>query len=201
MKIERINSYSDPRFRTEILCQHGAFIIDGTFPCEVEITGQETAVVRCASPSFYEPVIEEFRYYAEHISYFYDTCGRLLKAYEPKELFWLNPEDIQPSQFFVDEEKIKAIVSFIHSPSDVILPLVQYHDRYLSLDGHTRLYIAKEKGFTRISGFLTDTEEYIYKFAQEAEKREIFTINDVKPLSHKQYQIEWLQCCRRLLSQ
>jgi len=44
MDIERINDYSDRRFREIVLWQHGAFLADGR-PCEFEITGPDSAAV------------------------------------------------------------------------------------------------------------------------------------------------------------
>lgn len=49
MEIRRINNYSDSRFSEKVLKQHGAFEAD---------------------------VIEEFRYYAEHITKFYNESGQ-----------------------------------------------------------------------------------------------------------------------------
>lgn len=65
MEIERIDTYKDSRFREEALRQHGCFLVDG-IPCEVEITGKTTAVIRLGelpeSGEAYKELIETFRF-------------------------------------------------------------------------------------------------------------------------------------------
>lgn len=52
--ITRINSYDDDRFSATVLMQHGAFLVDGKSPYEVEIIGANEAVVRGERPELYE---------------------------------------------------------------------------------------------------------------------------------------------------
>ena len=47
---------------------------------------------------------------------------------------------MQPSQFYVRAEKLKAVQTFIGKPEDVVVQVIPYGDRFVSLDGHTRLY-------------------------------------------------------------
>ena len=61
-EIQRINRYDDERFSNTVLYQHGAFLVDDS-PCEVEITGTETAVVRCENQEYVAPLLEEFRFF------------------------------------------------------------------------------------------------------------------------------------------
>lgn len=42
MDVQRINRYDDPRFRREVLVQHGAFLAEGR-PWEIQITGRDSA--------------------------------------------------------------------------------------------------------------------------------------------------------------
>ena len=45
MDVQRINRYDDPRFRREVLVQHGAFLAEGR-PWEIQITGRGFLRVR-----------------------------------------------------------------------------------------------------------------------------------------------------------
>ena len=72
MMIERINIYDDDRFSHTVLFQHGAFLVDGERPCSFYIRDECSATVYFGDYSDVLPVIEEFRFYAEHISMFYD---------------------------------------------------------------------------------------------------------------------------------
>ena len=44
MDIERIDSYSDPRFPWEVLSQHGAFLVDGK-PWAFRVVSDRAAVI------------------------------------------------------------------------------------------------------------------------------------------------------------
>lgn len=112
MEIQRINSYDDARFAKNVLYQHGGFLIDGK-PCEVEIVSDFEAIVRGENPHAYQKAIEEFRFYAPHITTFYDSHKSILLALPQMERLTVSLDNIQPSQFFVDEEKIAAIRTFI----------------------------------------------------------------------------------------
>ncbi len=198
MEIERINAYNDPRFQEKALRQHGCFLADG-FPCEVEITGENTAVVRLGglpkSREAYEKLIEAFRFYGEHITRFFDETGELIAEFPPVKLFPVNLMEIQPSQFFVDEEKLRAIEPFFHTGAELKIPLLRYGERYLSCDGHTRLYLAAKRGFHRVRGFFTEENEALFEFAEEAQKRGVKTPLDLKLLSHEEYEIQWNRFC------
>ena len=111
------------------------------------------------------------------------------------DIFYIDIKDIQPSQFYVDEEKVKAIESFIKSEEDIIIPLTKIGDTYISEDGHTRLYYAVSKGFTKVRGFITSPGDYTGEFAEEARKRKVFSPYDLKLISHEEYKIKWHKFC------
>jgi len=205
MKIERINDYEDSRFAPEVLRQHGAFLLEDEYPCAFQIVDMRSAVVDFPEGLQIAEVIEEFRFYAGHITRFYDKKGNLLKEYPEAELFDLALEKIQPSQFYVDEDKLAAIESFVEGPEDVIIPVVRGNAAalaenagaaYISLDGHTRLRCALQKGFQTVKAYFSEDEGgYIGDFVQEALKRGIYGIKDVRILSHEEYVEKWHAFC------
>ena len=79
VKIQRINAYDDVRFSERVLKQHGAFVINDELLCEVEIIGTCEAIVHGAVEEFYNEIIDEFRFYAEHICRFYNEKNELIK--------------------------------------------------------------------------------------------------------------------------
>lgn len=122
MEIKRINDYQDGRFPKEILLQHGAFIIDQAKRCMFRIIGHCSAEVQYDEGIEILPIIDEFRQYAEQITAFYDASGHKIAAFTPIVPKTWPLEMIQPSQFFVDADKIDAVSTFVHSPRDVIIP-------------------------------------------------------------------------------
>lgn len=89
----------------------------------------------------FKPLIKEFRFHAPHIFKFYDASARLIAEYPAPALFDVPLESIQPSQFYVSEEKLKAVQTFISKPDDIVIQVIPYGDRFISLDGHTHACI------------------------------------------------------------
>lgn len=194
-KIKRIDVYNDDRFDSDILKQHGAFIIDDKYKCSFRIINHNSAIVLFDKEINVLEIIDEFRFYSGHIINFYNEDGSLIKSFPQVEIFDVNIEDIQPSQFFVDVDKVNAIESFTKSGEDIIIPLIKMEDRFISLDGHTRLFYAVSKGYSKVKGYLSETNEYIFRFVEEAIKRNIFTPNELELVSHKDYEIKWHKFC------
>ena len=199
-EIQRIDKYNDERFSETVLYQHGAFLADG-LPCEVEITGAETAVVRCENREYVAPLLEEFRFFAEHICRFYDEQGKLLAEFPPVKCFTLRLDDIQPSQFYVDEEKIQAVRTFLMKPEDIVIPVISHDGRYVSLDGHTRLAAAIDAGYDTVLGFFSEFDNSILDFVVEAQRRGIFSPYDLQCVSHEEYEVVWNQFCDEFFAQ
>ena len=199
MEIKRIDSYSDSRFSPKVLKQHGAFEIDG-LTYEVEIISDFEAIIR-GSNKYLKDIIEEFRYYAEHIWKFYNEKKECVAEYAPLEVFDIEIIKIQPSQFYVDIEKKAAVSDFINNPQDIVIPLVKRNENYVSLDGHTRLSVAIDRGFKCVKGFITDGGNWVDVFVNEAMKRGIKTPYDMKVLEHEEYDVKWNKFCDELFEE
>lgn len=199
MEIERINTYTDDRFSEKVLYQHGGFLIDGE-PFEVEILSDFEAVVRGKDQNSYAELIERFRFYTPHITKFYDRSKKVIKEYPAVPVFQIKVGQIQPSQFFVDEEKIAAIRSFIHDPQDIIIQVTRYQERWLSLDGHTRLYYAVMNGWDTVRAVEAETDGAVLGFAREAQRRNIHSPKDMELVSHSEYEEKWNRFCDEYFS-
>lgn len=194
MEITRINTYEDNRFSTKALLQHGCFLADGG-PYEVEIISDYEAVISGVDQAVFAEIIEEFRFYTPHITRFYNRDGQIVKEYPRAQLLTLCLDQIQPSQFFVDEDKITAISSFIHKPKDIIIQVLPNEDRFISLDGHTRLYYAVMKGWECVSAVVESSDDWVYKFVTECQKRGIYTPKEMTLVSHEEYEEKWNRFC------
>ena len=146
MEIQRIDTYADSRFSECALFQHGCFLVEGK-PYEIEIISDFEAVVRGEEKEVYLKIIEEFRFYAPHITKFYNSRGNIIKG------------------------------------------------RYISLDGHTRLYYAVLNEWKAVRAVVESSDVYIFDFVKEAQKREIYTPQDIKMVSHSEYEKKWYQFC------
>lgn len=194
MDIWRINTYTDERFSRTVLAQHGGYLIEEK-PYEVEIISDSAAIVRGGKKEYFEELVETFRFHAPHIYLFYEEDGTLLIEYAKPEVFELTLSVIQPSQFYVDLDKIEAVRSFINKPEDIVIQCVKAGDRFISLDGHTRLYYAHMLGFEKVRAVLSEINECIYDFVEEAKRRGVHSPKDLVPLSHEEYEEKWNLYC------
>ena len=194
MEIKRINTYDDNRFSQIVLYQHGCFLVDGK-PYEVEIISDYEAIISGVDQAVYAEIIEEFRFYTPHITRFYNRDGQIVKEHPRASLLPLCLDQIQPSQFFVDEDKIAAISSFIHKSEDIIIQVLPNEGRFISLDGHTRLYYAVMKGWECVRAVVESSDDWVYKFVTEAQKRGIYTPKEMTLVSHDEYEEKWNRFC------
>lgn len=194
MEIKRINTYEDDRFSRKALLQHGCFLADEA-PYEVQIISDFEAVIRGENAAVYPQIMEEFRFYTPHITKFYSADGELIKEYPDANLLTISLDQIQPSQFYVDEEKLAAVSTFIQNPHDIIIQVMPFEGRYISLDGHTRLYYAVMKGWDTVRTVVDVSNDYIYGFVEEAKRRNIHTPKDMELVSHSEYEEKWNRFC------
>ncbi len=192
--IQRIDGYDDPRFSSQALAQHGCFLVDGV-PVEIVIVSEREAVIQGAKPDNIMELINEFRFYAPQITTFLDENGEIIKEFPPVQIFTLSSDSIQPSQFYVDEEKITAIRSFIHGPEDIVIQVMPYEGRYISLDGHTRLFYAVMNGWNKIRAVEDMAGDYIFGFVEEAKQRGILNPKHLQLVDHGTYQEKWDKFC------
>ncbi len=194
MDIKRIDSYSDSRFSQKVLYQHGCFLVDGE-PYEIEITSEKEAVVRGEDAAVFSELIDEFRFFTPHITVFYDKSGGLIKKFPENPPFSVPLELIQPSQFYVDLDKVRAVGIFITKPEDIIIQVLPWEGKYISLDGHTRLYYAVTQGWGCVRAVAEESDDWVYGFVGEAEKRGVFSPADLTPLTHEEYEVKWNRFC------
>ncbi len=194
MDIQRINSYDDLRFSQKVLYQHGCFLVDGK-PYEIEITSEKEAVVRGEDASVLPELIDGFRFFTPHITVFYDRTGGLIKKFPDNPPFCVTLDLIQPSQFYVDLDKVRAVGSFISSPEDIIIQVLPFEGKYISLDGHTRLYYAVTQGWDHVRAVAEESDDWVFRFVEEAKKRNVTSPCDLIPLDHGEYEVKWNGFC------
>lgn len=199
MDVKRINTYDDKRFSQKVLQQHGCFIVEEE-PYEIEIISDYEAVVRGKNKESYPAVIEQFLFFTPHITTFYNEKQEIVKQYPRAEIFELALKDIQPSQFYVDQDKIDAISTFIEKGEDIIIQVTKQGEKYISLDGHTRLYYAVMQGFKQVRAVVAETDEWISDFVEEAVRRKILEPKDLQLVSHEEYEKKWNQYCDEYFS-
>lgn len=194
MEIKRVTEYNNPLFSQIVLNQRGAFLIDEE-PYEIEIISSDSALVRGKNRENFKKLIEHFRYYSPHILNFLDENDKKIISFEKKPLLILEVDKIQPSQFYIDEDKVNALKDFIKNSKDIVIQVVKSDDGYICVDGHTRLFIAFLKNFKNVLAIETEFDDDTNYFVSQAKKRNIFTIKDLKLVSHSDYKKLWIDFC------
>ena len=103
-------------------------------------------------------------------------------------------------QHTLSHKSIEAVRSFIHTPQDIIIQVLPNKDRFISLDGHTRLYYAVMKGWKYVRAVAVPSDDWTYKFVSEAQKRGIYVPNDMTLVSHAEYEEKWDRFCNDLFA-
>ena len=196
MEIKRVDTYQDDRFSQKVLYQHGCFLVD-EMPYEVEIISSYEAVIWGENPAVYPELVEAYRFYTPHITCFYDKEGNKIREYPRVRLITIPLDQIQPSQFYIDQDKIAAISSFIHKADDIIIQVMPWQGYYISLDGHTRLYYAFMKGWKNVRAVIEVSDSWVYDFVEEARKRDIRSPGDMALVAHDDYEEKWNKFCDR----
>lgn len=194
MEIKRITEYNNPLFSEIVLKQRGAFLIDEE-PYEIEIISSDSAFVKGKNRENFKKLIEYFRYYSPHINNFFDENNKKIISFEKKRILTLEVDKIQPSQFYIDEDKLNALKSFIKNSKDIVIQVVKSDEGYICVDGHTRLFIAFLKNFKTVYAIETEFDNDTNYFVSQSKKRNIFTIKDLKLVSHSDYKNLWIDFC------
>lgn len=194
LDIRRIENYEDKRFNKNILYKRGAYLIDER-PYEVEIVSENKAVVRGEKREYYPLIVEEFLYHAPHIYKFTDDDGNIVKEVKKPEIISLSVDDIKVSQFYINEEKLNAVRTFVRNEEDIIIQAAFFEGEYIALDGHTRLYLAHLRKYDKVRAVLVNDADFDFFFYKEALRRGISGVKDMKLLNNRDYKSLWDDYC------
>ena len=114
----------------------------------------------------------------------------------------VNIKNLQPTQLYLSEKKLKAIQNLYQSAETFnINPIsvLAFGDCFLITDGHHRAYQALLLGQDTISAeFDRDGGDELYHlYAQACEKRKIYSVLDLKNhiLPEDEYEAKWYNWC------
>lgn len=120
--------------------------------------------------------------------------------------------DLQFSQLFLSEEKIKRVENWLTNETfkeaPVTLRWFPWSETPVLLDGHTRVFVASQKGITRVPVLWDDTEleaelEQLYQACTAwCNDQGIHSVSDfsTRILSQAQYEIDWIGRCQSYLA-
>ena len=114
----------------------------------------------------------------------------------------VNIKNLQPTQLYLSEKKLKAIQNLYQSAETFNInpvSVLAFGDCFLITDGHHRAYQALLLGQDTISAeFDRDGGDELYHlYAQACEKRKIYSVLDLKNhiLPQDEYEAKWYNWC------
>jgi len=112
-------------------------------------------------------------------------------------------KNIQPSQFYISEEKVRAILTWFNA-DDLSnfepIPIKKLNGQIIYTDGHTRAWVAYAAGLTKVP-LVWDEDELdweAYQICVDAcKERGVYTVTDFKGriLSALDYKEKWDKWC------
>ena len=197
MKIIRVeDSYKD-LFDKQVLEQHLAFVVEeneNIYTYSFQIIGIQ-AIVFYEKETYIYDVIEEFRFYSGFVTKFYRRDHSLIYSYDEVTLIKYPIIKLMPSQFYIDEMKLKSVSNWIVKEEDIKIPVRFFYGNYIILDGHTRISRAIQLGYESIYIYEEIVDDCIIDFYHMAQERGIKSPYDLPIISHEEYKIKWHKFC------
>jgi len=159
-----------------------------------EINGRE-ATLYTNTKDHIAQAIDEFLFYSGFITTIKDKEGRILAERTPNIPCLHEISKIQPSQFYISEDKLSRCKTWIRSSEDILVPVIVKDGKTIALDGHTRLRAAVDLGFDSAYVYTEESSDYIFKFVDEAVKRGVLCISDMEIISEEDYNTKWHKFC------
>ena len=122
-----------------------------------------------------------------------------------RDTFEARIADIQPSQLFLNDEKLKAVQRQAGEGRELDpVPVMWHEGRLVALDGHHRLYIHFVRGDESIAVYLdkecinTETYAVAVKWCRD---EGITSIKDLSTriIDRDSYKVVWIEKCQREL--
>jgi len=164
-----------------------------------KINGHE-AIIFTNTKQYIQQAIDEFLFYSSFITSIKDEHGNIILTRQTVKPYLYDISKIQPSQFYINKEKLENSKKWIKSPEDIIIPIIIKDDRVISLDGHTRIKAAIDLGYTQVYIYPDDYDQTIFLFIEEAIKRNIHSVYDMELVSAEDYKIKWDKFCDDLFA-
>ncbi len=126
---------------------------------------------------------------------------------EKAGVFWMELDEIQPSQLFISSEKLSRVMKELDSrrpESFEPIPVKKLGNRVIFVDGHTRALAVYLCGFSQVPVFWETDEldweayEICVKWCEEAGIRSIADLKD-RVVSSEEYEVRWLKRCEEML--
>lgn len=202
MKIRRAQAHESKHFSREAFQKKLAYVVEEN-PIryiEFEIFDIYKARITPFDEKWGTSLIDVFRFHNGFVTLFYDCFGNLIKTFPNVELFQINPQELGVTQWLVSEKKLADLNQWLATPEDVIVPVFPYKNRWIALDGHTRLKAAIHWEMPYVYAYKEAGDGLSKAFYNSAMRRDIVTVEDLEVVDAKRYQRDWEEMCDQFIA-
>jgi hypothetical protein len=126
-----------------------------------------------------------------------------------KQYFFMNIEDIQPSQLYINARKLELVTDWFQPElidSYEAIPIKELNGRIIFTDGHTRAYVTFKKGFHSIKVYWDEDELDLRLYQSCVDWCLGAGISSVKDFDNRvidpiEYEKLWIKRCENYLEQ
>lgn len=196
MKI--IKTYDDKFYKEKSRLLGNCFnVLEGKNVYHYEfIIKNDLATILTDNIKYINEVIDEFRLYNLYISKFKTKDNSFYKAFDQIQTFKLPISIIQPSQFFINEDKLNNL-DLYYDIDEIYIPVAIINDEYVALDGHHRIYLAHINNKKMVNVYLDNYDDSIHDFVYFSKEQNIKNIKDMKILNNTEYIELWDGFCNQ----
>ena len=152
---------------------------------------------------------ECFDYESNSVKPSLDLVNEYIKGYNEKSeiSFSLMIDEIVPQQHYLSEAKLEKVKFDFEKYEDIgKIYVINYNNKFYSIDGHHRLFIAKQRGvkYVKVTMDFADNNHDLYlQLAEEADQLKLKTINDLgnRVLKHEDFIKNWIDKCQKILKE
>ena len=160
------------------------------FYYEFEIYNEE-ALIKYNSILHIKEAINYFRKINKQIIIFYNKDRSFYMAFDKIFTFKLPINILQPSKFFIDEEKLEVCRKYLED-KPITLPVTIIDDEYVLLDGHARARFLLENDYKMVDVYMDEENDFTREYVYIAKENNLFKVSQMQILSHEDY-LEYLE--------
>lgn len=109
-------------------------------------------------------------------------------------LRYLLVDELRPNNWFLSQEKVDRARRENHPAAPV--QVARIDGEWALLDGHSRAYVAWERGEGEIVAEVVEADHPLY--TQIHREKRVHHISDLKLLTSEEYKAQWLEFCQML---
>lgn len=151
-------------------------------------TNKNKATILCDSLGYIEEVVEEFYNNNLNIYEYTTPDGSFYKSYDPVFTFKLPLSILQPTQVFLNQERLKQLKAFVDI-ENLFIPVQIIDDEYIVLGKHHLLYLAMQEEYKMVEVYIQNATNKQKELLYLAKEQNIKRMEDMHIIPQDEYEL------------